>query len=158
MLTSYLSQIASSNLQDYIFEHEREDEKTLVLKKREVSGIPTSIIATQLSGRRKAKSKIPSWYKTKGILYAPTMNLEQCSSEATAIFKTQIINSYVSNNHVAADITGGFGVDAFFLSSLFKSVHYAEPNEELFEISKYNHHQLGAFNISHYCLSAEKFI
>jgi hypothetical protein len=158
MLTSYLSQIARSNIQDYLVEHEREDEKVLVLKQKEIDGIPTSIIATQLSGRRKAKSKLPTWYKTKGIIYPPTVNLEQCSSEATAIFKTHVIKSVLSTKRVAVDLTGGLGVDTYFLATVFESVHYAEPNTELFEITKHNHQQLGALNITHQCVSAEKFI
>lgn len=158
MLTSYLSQVTRSSIQDYLVEHEYDDEKVLVLKQKEIDGIPSSIIATQLSGRRKAKSKLPTWYKTAGIIYPPTVNLEQCSSEATAIFKTHIINSVLSTKRVAVDLTGGFGVDTFFLATLFESVHYAEPNTELFEITKQNHVQLGASNITHQCTSAEKFI
>ncbi len=158
MLTSYLSHIARSNIQDYLVEHEREDEKVLVLKQKEIDGIPTSIIATQLSGRRKAKSKLPTWYKTNGIIYPPTVNLEQCSSEATAIFKTHVISSILSTKRVAVDLTGGLGVDTFFLATVFETVHYAEPNAELFEITRHNHHQLGASNITHQCISAEKFI
>jgi len=158
MLTSYLSQLTQPNIQDYLFEHEGEDERVLVLKQKEVDGIPSSIIATQLSGRRKAKSKLPTWYRTKGIIYPPTLNLEQCSSEATAIFKTSVINHYVSSKRTAVDLTGGFGVDAFFLSTLFESIHYAEPNAELFEITKLNHLRLGALNIIHHCLPAEQFI
>ena len=153
-----MSQIVSSQIQHYLIEHEREDEKLLVLKQKEIHGIPSSIIATQLSGRRKAKSKLSTWYKTHGIIYPPTINLEQCSSEATAIFKAHIVHSYLSSKRVAADITGGFGVDTFFLSSLFLSVHYAEPNNELFEITKHNHHQLKASNIIHHCLTAEHFM
>ncbi len=158
MLTSYLSQIARPNIQDYLVEHEREDEKVLVLKQKEIDGIPTSIIATQLSGRRKAKSKLPTWYKTNGIIYPPAVSLEQCSSEATAIFKTHVINSVLSTKRIAVDLTGGLGVDTLFLATVFESVHYAEPNTELFEITKHNHQQLGASNIIHQCVSAEKFI
>jgi THUMP domain-like len=158
MLTSYLSQIAQPNMQDYLFEHEGKDERVLVLKQKEIDGIPSSLIATQLSGRRKAKSKLPTWYRTRGIIYPPTLNLEQCSSEATAIFKTSVINHSVSSKHTAVDLTGGFGVDTFLLSTLFESVHYAEPNAELFEITKHNHRLLGAQNIIHHCLPAEKFV
>ncbi len=158
MLTSYLSLITSPDIQNFLIEHEHDDEKLLVLKQKEIHGIPASILATQLSGRRKAKSKIPSWYKTKGIIYPPTVNLEQCSSEATAIFKTHIINSSIPTKHIAADATGGFGVDAYFLSTSFDAVHYSEPNTELFEIAKHNHHQLGASTIFHHNLSAEEFI
>jgi 16S rRNA G966 N2-methylase RsmD len=158
MPTSYLSQINQPDIQNFLIEHEGEDEKQLVLKQKEILGVPSFIIASQLSGRRKIKSKLPTWYKTKGIIYPPAINLEQCSSEATAIFKAHIIESLVAIKNVAVDLTGGFGVDAFHLSNLFKSVHYVEPNSELLEIAKHNHHQLGTSNINYHCQSAEKFI
>lgn len=158
MLTDYLSQIAHADIQNFLIEHEHDDEKVLVLKQKEISGVPSSIIASQLSARRKAKSKLPIWYKTRGIIYPPTANLEQSSSEATATYKTAILNSCVSLKQIAVDLTGGFGVDTFFLSSLFDSIHYVEPNAELLGITKHNHQQLGASNIIYHNLSAEKFL
>lgn len=153
-----ISLIIQETVQSFLIEHENDDEKNLVLKQKEIDGIPTPLIATQLIGRRKAKAKLPTWYKAKGIIYPPVINLEQCSSEATAVYKTQIINSMISKWHQAADITGGFGVDTFYLSSIFESVHYTEPNTGLFEITRHNHHQLGANNIIHYNRSSEDFL
>ncbi|MEY4931611.1 MAG: hypothetical protein RI909_2335 [Bacteroidota bacterium] len=158
MLTSYVFQVAQPNIQNYLIAHEYDDERALVLKQKEVDGIPSSLIASQLSGRRKAKAKLPTWYKTKGMVYPPSVNLEQCSSEATAAFKVSVITSMISPKRIMVDLTGGFGVDAFFFSNAFDSVHYTEPNTELFEITKHNHHQLGASNITHHCLSAEAFV
>ncbi len=154
----FISSITQEPVQTFLRNHENDDEKILVLKQKEIHGIPTSLIASQLIGRRKAKVKLPTWYKTEGIVYPPAINLEQCSSEATAIYKTQIINSFVSNRNQAADITGGFGVDAFFFSSVFEYVHYIEPNTEPFEIAKHNLKQLEANNIIPHNLSAEDFL
>lgn len=158
MLTSYHSQIALSTTQQFLKDHELDDERDFVLKQKEVNGIPASILATQLTGRKKAKSKLATWYKTSGITYPPSVNLEQSSSEATAIFKSNIIDSLALSNRKAADLTGGFGVDTFFLSKKFKSFHYVEASADLVETAKHNHHQLGAANIIHHCLSAEKFM
>ncbi len=158
MDSHFISSIAQEFVQSFLRVHENDDEKIFVLKQKEINGIPTSIIAMQLIGRRKAKTKLPTWYKTKGIVYPPTINLEQCSSEATSIYKTQIINSFISCRHKAADITGGFGVDTFFLSSLFESFHYIEPNTELYEITNHNQKQLDAHNIIPHNLSAEDFL
>jgi THUMP domain-like len=158
MLTNYLSQIAQADIQNFLIAHEHDDEKVLVLKYKEIGGVPAAIIASQLSGRRKAKSKLASWYKTNGIIYPPTVNLEQCSSEATAIYKATIIDSCISAKRTAVDLTGGFGVDTFFLSTVIDSIHYVEPNAELLAITKHNHQQLRASNIIYHNLSAEKFI
>ncbi len=158
MPTSYLSQITDAAFQNFLLAHEAADEDTLVLKQKEICGLPSSAMATQISGRKKAKAKLPLWYKTKGIVYPPTANLEQCSSQAASIFKAHVVDMNVSTKLTAADITGGFGVDTFLFATPFERVHYVEPNAELFEIAKHNHHQLGARNIAHHCLSAEKFI
>jgi len=158
MLTDYLSQITREDVQRFLNEHENDDENELVLKKKLIFEIPSSILATQLAGRKKAKAKLPTWYNTKGIVYPPSINLEQCSSEATAVFKTQAISSIILCKNVAADVTGGLGVDTLYLSKVFKEVHYVEPNPELFEIARHNHHLLGARNIIHHNTSAENFI
>jgi hypothetical protein len=158
MPTSYLTQITQPNTQQFLMEHEDDDAREFVLKQKEVDGIPSSILATQLIGRRKAKSKLATWYKTKGVIYAPSANMEQSSSEATAVFKSNIINARVSPKQTGVDLTGGMGVDSFFLSQWFESFHYVEPSADLIELAKHNHQQLGATHIMHHCLTAEKFI
>lgn len=160
MPTNYLSRIAEPEVQDYIFNHEGDDERSLVLKHHEVLGVPASLIAQQLSGRRKSKIKLPTWYKTKGIVYPPSVNLEQSSSEATATYKARIARSLFTTKSdlTLIDLTGGFGVDSFCFSQVFSSTHYVEPNEDLFEIVKHNHHTLGASSIIYHNTSAQKFI
>ena len=49
----------------------------------------------------------------------PAINLEQSSSEQTAAYKNKIIEENITSKNVAIDITGGFGVDTFFLSKIF---------------------------------------
>lgn len=160
MPTNYLLRIAQPEVQDYIFSHESDDERSLVLKHHEVLGLPASLIAQQLTGRRKSKIKLPTWYKTKGVIYPPSINLEQSSSEATAGYKARLARSLFHNKNdlVAVDLTGGFGVDSFCFSQVFSSTHYVEPNTDLFEIAQHNHQTLGASSIIHHNTSAEEFI
>ncbi|MEK6781086.1 MAG: class I SAM-dependent methyltransferase [Bacteroidota bacterium] len=166
-----IQKLLQPDLQHYILRHEAVDEKSLLLKNKTTSGVSTSLIADQISGRRKARIKLPSWYKTKNIIYPPSINLEQCSSETTAHYKTEITQRFFSEYHAvnssnrAVDLTGGFGVDSFFLSSVFSNVDYTEPDENLFEIVKHNHSILqesGIQNpesrIRHYNTTAEKFL
>jgi hypothetical protein len=157
-MKKFLPLLVESPIQEYLFEHEQEDARALVLKQKEVLGIPASVIATQLSGRSTAKNKLPTWYKTKGIVYPPTINLEQCSSEATATFKAGILKKEIKSRLVGAELTGGFGVDSYFLSTIFKSTHHVDVNEELLEIAKHNHKTLGADSITHHNETAELFI
>lgn len=146
-------------MQDFIFENEGLDEKVLLLKQKTTLGIPTSIIADQLAGRRKAKYKLPSFYKTKGVVYPPSLNLEQTSSELTAEFKKEIIQSNINlKNKYGADLTGGFGVDSYLLSSICDHLDYVEHNEDLLELAKHNHHLLRANNIRHQLSTTEDFL
>jgi len=160
MPTNYLSRITQPDVQDFIFSNEGEDEKEFVLRQKEIFGFTAPQIAQQLAGRRKSKLKLPTWYKTKGIAYPPTVNLEQSSSEATALFKVKIIRSLFSKqtNLIAVDLTGGFGIDSYYFSQEFKSTHYVEPNKDLFEIAHHNHQALAASSIVHHNTTAEKFI
>jgi len=158
MPTNYLFRIADPDVQDFIIQHEGEDEKQFVLSQKEVFGLPAAQIAQQLVGRRKAKVKLPTWYQTKGIIYPPTLNLEQSSSQATALFKAKIVETILDERRVAVDLTGGLGVDSFYLSRKFNSFHYVEPNNELFEITRHNHVVLKANNITYHNTFAEQFL
>jgi len=149
-----LSELTRNEIQDYIFKHESADEKDLVLKSKQILGIPSSLIAQQIAGRKKARHKLPLWYQTKGIIYPPSLSMEQSSSEATAKYKS----SFILRGKIAADLTGGFGVDSFFLSKRFDTFFYIEPDEELLSVVKHNHQLLGAENIEYVNSTAEEFI
>lgn len=155
-----LSDLLSSDVQSFIHQHENDDVKQLVLKHKLIHGMPSNIIADQLNGRRKAKEKLPTLYQTKGILYPPGINVEQSSSEKTADYKATIFSQQDAElkNESLVDLSSGFGVDSFFFSKIFKVVHYVEPNQNLLEISKHNHQQLGANNIQHHNTTAEVFL
>jgi THUMP domain-like len=158
MLPSEVLQIIQPNVQEYILENENVDEKKILLSKKEILGIPSVVIANQISRRRKAKLKLPTWYQTKGIVYHSNLALEQSSSEATAKFKTQIVNDLIKNRKSMVDLTGGFGVDSFFFAQAFDQVKYVEPNKELVEIVTHNHLQLQTSNLQHHSQTAEEFL
>ncbi len=148
------SDLKKAEIQEYIFKHEADDEKSLVLKSKEILGVSSSLIAQQIAGRRKAKYKLPLWYRTKGIIYPPSINLEQSSSEVTAQYKTTL----VQKGKTGADLTGGFGIDSFFLSKQFDKFYYVEPDSDLLVLVRHNHQLLGADNIEYINSTAEEFI
>ena len=152
-----LDRISSQDVQQYIRDHEHGDVQAMILKHKTILEIPASIIADQISGRRKAKEKIPTFYHAQ-VIYPPGINLEQSSSEQTATYKVKIFMRAVPVCKRLIDLTGGFGVDSFFLSKIFKAVQYVEPNPDLLRIVKRNHDSLGAFNISHNNSIAENFL
>jgi hypothetical protein len=145
-------------VQQFILEHEQDDEKKLILKHRTIHHVPSSIIADQISGRKKAKTKLPLYYKSSNIVYPPGLNLEQSSSEETAVFKAMALNSNAGKAKILADLTGGFGVDSYFFSNAFKKVHYIEPNASLLSFARHNHEILQAKNIEYNNSTAEDFI
>lgn len=154
-----IERIASAEVQEYISSHQDVDEKKLLLQRSEILGLPSSLIAKQIAIRRKAEIKLPLFYNTKGIIYPPSLNWEQCSSEATGNFKAEIISREIDSGKMkVADLTGGFGIDSFFFSKKVELVDYNEPDFGLLNIAKHNHSLLGSNNIQHHQTKAEDFL
>jgi 16S rRNA G966 N2-methylase RsmD len=158
MLSNQLLAVLNKEVQDFIYSNENLDENKLILSQREWNSASTTLIAHQITGRRKAKYKLPTLYATPQIIYPPSLNLEQSSSEATGDFKRQFLLRNLSQRGRAVDLTGGFGIDTFFFSSIFDHVDYVERNQDLLAIAKHNHKQLGATNISYHTSNAEEII
>jgi hypothetical protein len=150
--------IARPRVQEFIIAHEGDDEQQLLLKYREVDGVPVARIADQIRGHRKAKEKLPSWYATKGLVYPGGPALEQCSSETTAAFKAMLIKRSGRTYYSLCDLTGGFGVDSFHFAKLFKEVDFVEKDEGLLRVVEHNFNVLGVSNISWRASSAETFV
>jgi 16S rRNA G966 N2-methylase RsmD len=151
--------LSAGPVREYIAEHEKHDVRDIILKHKEILGIPTTQLLDQITSRKKAKDKLPLYYNTPGIIFPPPENLEQSSSERTAEFKAEIGGSLVrSENSTLADVTGGFGVDTFFFSRKFSRVNYVEPERPLLELAHHNHQLLGALNIEYNLNSVEDFV
>lgn len=99
-------------------------------------------LLVQLSGKKKAEKKLPTWFKQRGIFYPPNLNLEQTSSELTAQYKASLIDG---DN--LADLTGGFGIDSYHFAEKVKNVRHFEWNKDLQEIAAHNFKILGAKNV-----------
>ena len=120
-------------IQAFIKEHEGEDLRHLMLQKEKYAHLPLRDIIEQLSARKKAEKKLPSWYKTSGILYPSVVSIEQSSSEITAKYKASLFGG-----SSALDLTGGFGVDSYYLAQKFERFCYVEKNEALAQIARHN--------------------
>lgn len=153
------SLLSSEDIQQFIADHENDDERALVLKHDTILGVRSALIAEQIVARRKAKEKLPTWYNTTGIIYPPGVNLEQTSSETTGGYKYTVLRDLLgAGRKVAIDLTGGFGTDTFFLSKLFAAVEYVDPNDSLLEIARHNHRRLGASNITYHPSTAAGYL
>ena len=84
-------------------------------------------------GRIKSEKKLPTWFKTKGILFPPQLNLEQSSSEITAQYKKSLLKK-----GTLIDLTGGFGVDVMAFAEDLEQVYHCEINESLSAMVAHN--------------------
>lgn len=150
--------LCAPEFQRYLFEHEHDDEQKVILKNKDVFGVPAKVVGAQLAGRRKARTKLPQWYQTKGILYPPNINLEQCSSQATATFKASILKENLQSFSTGADLTAGFGVDSYFLSRAFTEFHYVDPDENLLLLAQHNHRLLSTAFLLYHSQTAQDYL
>ena len=111
-----------------------------------LKGIPfdlePNLIINQILGRKKARKKLPTWYRNEMIIYPLLLNLEQTSSEITAHHKSKFLSG-----PSMIDLTGGFGVDDVYFSKKVDVLHYVEMNNDLAEIACSNFKALGCNNI-----------
>src|SRR5690606_15008852 len=103
----------------------------------------SKILIHQIQARKKYKSKLPTWYQNPDLIFPNSLSLEQCSSEATARFKQQLIGG-----NTLIDMTGGLGVVTFFLSAAFQQTIYFEKQEDLVELARHNFKSAGLNNIT----------
>ncbi len=123
---------------DFIKDHINDDPAEIMLQSRKFPELPMRDIVVQIASRQKAKDKLPEWFGNYDLILPPKQNLEQASSEITAKFKARFVEG-----DSLVDLTGGTGVDTFYLSQNMRTTVYVEPNEELCAVSKYNFEVLG---------------
>jgi len=134
--------LLEKEIQSFIRENQKKDLPALILKGSPFDHIKIQDIAMQIKGMRIAEKKFPLFFNNPRILYPPKLNLEQTSSQITAEYKSGLIEG-----SSGADLTGGLGIDTFFLAKKFDSFQYYEMNKELSEIADHNFRELGASNI-----------
>lgn len=123
----------SHETKEFIAAHRNEDPRALALQAKRYPAVDMREAATQIEGWQSARDKLPAWASTEGIIYPPRISMEQCSSEATALYKASI-----ANGESLADLTGGFGIDCSYMARGFKRATYIERNALLCGIAKEN--------------------
>ena len=127
----------------FIKENRKKDLPSLILKGSPFENVSIQEIAVQIKGLKVAEKKFPEFYQNENILYPPKLNLEQTSSEVTAKYKASLISG-----KSGIDLTGGLGIDAYYISKNFNEFTYCELNENLAEIAAHNFKALKAKNIT----------
>ncbi len=89
----------------------------------------------QVEGRQRTCDKLPTFAEIDDWWYPVRLSCEQCSSEITARYKASLLPK---TPFTLIDLTGGYGVDTFFMSERATQAHYVERNEELCRIASHN--------------------
>ncbi len=149
----------------FIREHAANDVRMLALHKSKYPDVDMAFALQQIEGRQRTRTKLPEIHAIEGWHYPVRLSLEQCSSEVTAKYKRQRIKDNEQKTdslhntacRTLVDLTGGFGIDTFYLSAIFEETHYVERNAELCEIAKHNF-ALAGRNIVVHNAQAEEYL
>lgn len=134
--------ILNTEIQKFISSNLNSDITSLLLKGTNFPTLETIDIIEQIEAKKRSEKKLPTWFNAKNIYYPNKLNIEQTSSEITAQFKSDLISG-----ESIIDLTGGFGVDCYYFSKVFRSVIHCEINESLSEIVNHNYKELNINNI-----------
>ena len=123
---------------DFIESHLKDDVRQLALQKFP-DDVDKALVLNQIEARQLLSKKVPSWASNPDLMFPRHLSIEQCSSELTAKYKASIIEG----GDTFVDLTGGLGVDSYFLSEKFKTSYYVENQKELCDLAKHNFGVLG---------------
>ncbi|CAL2080211.1 Thump_like domain-containing protein [Tenacibaculum sp. 190524A02b] len=134
--------VLNTDCQFFINNNLNKDINKLLLGKIDLKGVTKQEIANQILAKKKSEKKLPTWFTNSNIIYPSKISIEQTSSEIAANFKSELIGG-----KSLIDLTGGFGVDAFYFSKKFDEVFHCEINEKLSHIVSHNFKALDVKNI-----------
>lgn len=140
--TFYAMKLTDS-LRQFIKEHASDDPSRLLLGASKYPEIDMPFAVEQILSRRQIKDKLPAWYQNDALFFPAKIAAEQCSSEQTAQYKGRLVKASDS----LCDLTGGLGIDSYYLSRNVRKVTYIERFPAYCEAAVSNFHQLGADNI-----------
>ena len=139
-------QSMDDNLRQFISEHQSDDVTKLLLARKKWPEIDMDLAVNTIEGRRRIASKVPAWGARHDLLYPTRLCTEQCSSEATARYKASIARRMGWKS--VADLTGGLGVDSWYLASAVPAVLHNEADPVLAAGVRENFETLGTMNIT----------
>lgn len=134
--------ILNKEVQNFINSNLKSDMTKLILKGSPYEDVSIQEIAGQIVAKNSCEKKLPTWFNSENIYYPNKLNIEQTSSEITAKYKSDLVSG-----DTLIDITGGFGVDAYFFSQKVAKITHCEINEELSVIASHNFNYLKPKNI-----------
>lgn len=138
----------------FINQHKSKSVAEVALLISNKPSLPKEFILNQINGLQKARKKFPFLEKFSTYNFPAAKAVEQSSSEQSARHKTKLIKG-----ESMIDLSGGMGVDSYFFSKNFSSVHYVEKDENLYKTTSDNFkHNLKASNVTAHHSTAEEFL
>ena len=138
---------------DFVKLHAADDVQRLALEVRKHPDVDAHFALDQIAGRQKAKNKLPAWTQVAGLIFPPSISMEQCSSESTALYKASLVSG-----ETLVDLTGGFGVDFSFMANRFSRAIYVECQDHLCHIAEHNFQVLGLNHVGVVNDAAEHYL
>ncbi len=137
----------------FIKEHMNDDVHSLLLKKNKDASFDYNFAIEQIESRKKLRHKLPSWNENFKLIFPSKLAYEQASSETTARYKQHLIKG-----SSVCDLTGGLGIDSYYLSQVTEHSAYIEINEKYCKIAAHNFSELGVSSIQIINDSCEHYI
>lgn len=118
----------------FIRQHVDDNTDRLLLSAKRYPDIDVREAVEQILARRQLRYKLPEWYAlSDNLIMGGRIAAEQCSSEQTARYKQQLV---VGSS--LCDLTGGMGVDFYYMSRGLNRAIYTERQHHLVEAIAHN--------------------
>lgn len=88
--------IMNDETREFVAMHRNENVRELALKAKRVEGLDLPLALDQIAGWQIARKKLPQWASCEGIVYPPHISMEQCSSQFTAQYKSEIAQTLLA--------------------------------------------------------------
>ena len=92
----------SQQTREFVRNHRTENVRDLALHAKRTPDLDLPWALDQIAGWQTARTKLPRWAETDGIIYPPHLSMEQCSSEPTARYKAQLAARLMAAHGAAA--------------------------------------------------------
>lgn len=125
----------NDEMRHFIASHLSDDTSRLLLSAHRYPGIDVPFAVEQIESRRRLRVKLPEWYANDNLIMCGRIPAEQCSSEQTARFKRSVM---LPDARSLCDMTGGMGVDFWYMSQGLSWAIYTERQPLLCDAARHN--------------------
>ncbi len=130
-------------ISQFIADHLQDDTVRLLFSAHRYPHLDMPFIVEQIEARRRLRTKLPEWYANPDLLMCGRIPAEQCSSEQTARYKHTLLEGC----HSLCDMTGGMGVDFWYMSRGLDRAIYTECQPHLCAAARHNFAALSSVSV-----------